>query len=109
MIDALTPTTPSPAATPAFARPGAPTLGEAAAEFAAIFTQTLLKEAWQARGFLSGGREAQAFYDQLSWEYSRILARRNDAGIAAMVVKAIAPAATATAAAAPSETKGRDR
>jgi hypothetical protein len=93
---------------------GLPTLVEAASEFAAIFSQELLKQAWKAGGFLSGGREAQAFYDQLSWEYSRIIARRQKAGLTDLVVKSLEGPGSAARASAPaaeglSKQEGTDR
>ncbi len=70
---------------------GKPTLEEAATDFAAVFYQKLLKHAWKAGGFLSGGPEAQSFYDQLSWEYARVLAKRSDRGVADMIMKSLQP------------------
>ena len=73
------------------ARPVRPTLKQAAGDFAAIFTHELLKHAWKARGMLSGGREAEAFYDQLSWEYSRVLAHRDSATLTSLIIKSLSP------------------
>lgn len=66
-----------------------PTLEQAASDFAAVFCQKLMKHAWKARGMMSGGKEAQAFYDQLSWEYGRIMAHRDNAGLTKMIVKSL--------------------
>ena len=64
-------------------------LREAASEFAALFMQKLLAQAWNADGHLSGGRETQAIYDQLTWEYARTIARDNGFGITETVVRAL--------------------
>lgn len=64
-------------------------LKEAVSDFAAIFVQKLMKHAFKAKGFMSGGPQAQAFYDQLGWEYSRHLAKRNDFGITGMIMKSL--------------------
>ena len=72
-------------------RPKPRTLREAAQEFAAIFTQQLLKFAFKAEGFLSGGKEVQGFYDQLSWEYAKLIAKRNDGGITKLILRSLDP------------------
>ena len=65
------------------------TLKAAAADFAAILVNQLLKHAWNAQGFLSGGPQARAFYDQLTWEYSRVMTRKSGFGIAQMIHRSL--------------------
>ncbi len=65
-------------------------LRQAAQQFAALFLHTLLRQAFRPQEFPGGGGPAQeAFYDQLNWEYARVLAQRNDAGIAKLVLRSL--------------------
>jgi hypothetical protein len=107
-MDAIRMTPPSPPALsplPApVQEPEGPSLKKAATDFAAIFYQKLLKHAWKGRGLLSGGPEARTFYDQLSWEYARVLVQRNERGVAHMIMKSLQPRNRTSSATAQSDT-----
>ena len=64
-------------------------LREASRDFAALFCQKLLATAWNGQGFLSGGQQAEAFYDLLTWQYARAIAERDGFGVGPMLYRAL--------------------
>ena len=86
MIDSLFPIIPS---LPGAQSPQRRDLKAVAQDFAALFLHTLLRHAFRPQEFPGGGPEQEAFYDQLSWEYARLLARRNDAGISKLILRSL--------------------
>lgn len=64
-------------------------LKEASRDFAALFCQKLLATAWNGQGFLSGGQQAEAFYDLLTWQYARAIAERDGMGVGPMLYRSL--------------------
>ena len=64
-------------------------LKEASRDFAALFCQKLLATAWNGEGFLSGGQQAEGFYDLLTWEYARAIAERDGLGVGPMLCRSL--------------------
>ncbi len=75
---------------------GEKSLEKAAGDFAAVFAQKLLKYAFKAKGFMGGGSQSQAFYDQLSWQYARVMGSGNQFGMKNMIMAALGEGAEKT-------------
>jgi hypothetical protein len=64
-------------------------LKEASRDFAALFCQKLLATGWNGQGYLSGGPQAEGFYDLLTWQYARAIAERDGFGVGPMLCRSL--------------------